>query len=251
MDNRYYDLLRRTDQKGFYDSINNSENELYDLLWDLFEKVVIESAEIYDLDFRENNQFRYTIEHSATLEFFPDNGYFRKRVGPNPFRDDSEEAGIHLQFSILPQMSCLFAVSFQIWGAPERRAFKKLWEKHRQRISTLFSKIKPMVGSGESHVPLIHFASIDDLLDCYFEQKDERNFLGLSYPFAETEETDSAQDFMVIMALFYHSIKDYCLDRIDNFDQWYSEVNRFYAGHVPELPFPLPCVELTIATDAE
>jgi len=251
MDKQYYDRLRRTDQEGYFDSINNPKNELYDLLWDLFEKVVIEPAEVFDQDFRDNNQFRYTIEQSVTLEFFPDDGYFRKRVGPNPFRDDSEEAGIHLQFSILPQMSCLFSVQFLIWGAPERKSFRTLWKNRRHRISTLLGKIKPMIEAGDSSTPLIHSASIEDLLDHYFEQKDSRSYLIFSYPFAEIEETDSAQDFMVIMAFFYHCIKDYSLDRIDNFDRLYEEADRFYAGHIPELPHPLPCVELAIAADAE
>jgi hypothetical protein len=251
MDNLYYDLLRQADQDRFYNAINNSDDDLYDLLWDLFEKVVIESGEIYDLDFRENNQFRYTIEQSATLEFFPESGYFRKRVGANPFRNDSEEAGIHLQFSILPQMSCLFVVSFQIWGAPEKRAFRFLWKHHRQRIATLLDKVKPMIETGSPSSALLHTVSIADFLDSYFQQKDDLNYLRLSYPFAEAEETDSAQDFMVIMALLYHAVRDYCLDKTDTVPIWYEETAQFYSNHIPELPAPLPCVELAIATDAE
>ena len=50
MDSRYYDLLRQASQEEFYQAINNPEGELHNILWDLFETVVIEPAELFDTE---------------------------------------------------------------------------------------------------------------------------------------------------------------------------------------------------------
>ncbi len=70
MDNHYYEVLRNASQEDFYQAVNNPEDELYDIVWDLFETAVIEPGEIFDTDFRNQNQFRYSINSGVTLEFF-------------------------------------------------------------------------------------------------------------------------------------------------------------------------------------
>ncbi len=251
MDARYYRILRRATQEEFYSSINDPDDELYDILWDLFERLVIEPGEIFDPDFSDNNQFRYSINSSATLEFFPDSRYFQKRIDPNPYEDDSDAAGIHLQFSILPTMSCLFSVGLQIWGAAERQAFRNLWVSHRRVLSSLFRRSKPMVAHRLPRAAVDCSRSLDALLDNYFSIRDPESFLSLHYSFAQTDETDTAQSFMVTMALLYHSIRSYCQDKSDSFEECYRYMKKFYCGHIPELPVPLPCVEVAIATDAD
>ena len=251
MDARYYEILRQASQEDLYNSINDPEDELYDIIWDLFEKVVIEPAEVYDSDFRDRNQFRYSIDSRTTLEFFPDPAYFRKRLEPNPYKDDSDAAGIHLRFSVLPEMSCLFSVGFQVWGAAERQAFKKLWRKHRQLLSGLFKKSKPMLSTRAHYATVECSRTLPEMLDNYFLVNDPENFLSLDYSFAEADESDIAQSFMVTMSLFYHAVREYCQNKQDTMEHWSAELKEYYSGHIPELPAPLPCVELAIPTDAE
>jgi hypothetical protein len=251
MDVRYYEILRQAKQEELYNSINDPEDELYDVIWDLFEKVVIEPAEVFDADFRERNQFRYSINSHTTLEFFPDASYFRKRLEPNPYKDDSDSAGIHLKFSLLQDMSCLFSVGFQVWGASERLAFKRLWSTHRELLADLFRRSKPMVATRIPYAAVQHSRTIEEMLDNYFTIKDPENSIALDYSFAEADESDIAQSFMVTMSLLYHCIKDYCQNKEDILLHWFAHLKEFYSGHIPELPPPLPCVELRIAADAE
>lgn len=251
MDSRYYQLLRSATQEELHQAITDPEDELYDIIWDLFETVVIEPAEIFDVDFRDRNQFRYSIDAGATLEFFPDPSFFQKRIEPNPYQDESDAAGIHLKFSILPYKSCLFSVGFQIWGWSERLAFKKLWRQHRRLLSELFRRAKPMVFTLLPFPPVEHAGSLDEMLDHYFQIRDPENFIALQYSFAQTDESDVAQNFMVTMNLLYHSIRDYCQKKEDSLVYWYGELRDFYSGHLPDLPPPLPCVELAIVSDTE
>lgn len=251
MDTRYYQILRQASQEEFYNSINDPEDELYDVVWDLFETVVIEPAEIFDRDFRDTNQFRYSINSGATLEFFPDAEYFRKRIEPNPFRNNSDAAGVHLKLILAPEMSCLFSVGFQIWGSTERLAFKRLWRTHRKLLAGLFRRCKPMVSTRLSQPLLHHAGNLEEMLDGYFSLRDPDHFLFLNYSFAQTDDSDWAQNFMVVMAMLYHSIKDYCRGKRDRLPYWYSKMREFYSGHLPELPASLPCVEVTISSDAE
>jgi len=251
MDARYYEILRLASQEDLYNSINDPEDELYDIIWDLFEKVVIEPAEIFDSDFRDRNQFRYSIDSQTTLEFFPDPEYFRKRLGPNPYKDDADAAGIHLKFSLLPDMSCLFSVGFQVWGAKERKAFRRLWRKHRELLSDLFMCCKPMLSTRIPYNAVDHSGTLQEMLDNYFMIRDPEDFLALDYSFAEADESDIAQSFMVIMSLLYYTIRDYCQNREDTLVHWAKHLKEFYSGHIPELPAPLPCVELAIPTDAD
>ncbi len=251
MDSRYYEILRQASQEDLYNSINDPEDELYDIIWDLFEKVVIEPAEIFDSDFRDRNQFRYSINSRTTLEFFPDPEYFRKRLEPNPYKDDSDAAGIHLKFSLLPDMSCLFSVGFQVWGSAERKAFKKMWRRHRELLLDLFKRSKPMISTKIHYAAVEYSRNLREMLDNYFMIKDAENFLALDYSFAEADESDIAQSFMVTMSLLYYAIRDYCQSKEDTLPHWFNQLKEFYSGHIPELPAPLPCVELTIPTDAE
>ena len=250
MDSRYYEILRQATQEDFFSAINDPEDEMYDIVWDLFETVVIEPAEIFDKEFREQNQFRYSINSGVTLEFFPEASYFERRIEPNPFKDDSDPAGIHLKFALMPEMSCLFSASFQVWGAAERTALKKLWRQHRKLLSDLFRRVKPMVFTLVPQPGIELAANLEELLDNYFAVRDSENFIAFQYSFAQTDEAELAQNFMVTMALVYQSIKDLCLNKVDHLGYWFAFMRDFYSGHLPELPAPLPCVELVISSDA-
>lgn len=251
MDERFYSVFRQATQEELYQAVRDPENELYDIVWDLFETVVIEPAELFDPDFREENQFRYHISGRATLEFFPCEGYFEKRIEPNPFRDEADPAGIHLKFSLLPDMSCLFSTGFQVWGAPERQALKKLWFKHRSSLCDLFRKNRPMISTLIPFPAVEYASSLEEMLDNYFQVRDPENFLSFNYAFARTDEADVAQNFMVTMAMLYYAVRDYCLDKEDRLRHWHQKLRDFYSGHLPELPAPLPCVPLTISKDAD
>lgn len=249
MDSRYYDILRTASQETFYQAINNPEEELYEVLWDIFETVVIEPAEIFDNDFRENNQFRYSINSSLILEFFPDISYFESRKEPDPYRDNVDAAGIHLRLAIQPFMSCLFSVELQIWGRAERLAFKKLWRDHRDTLANLLRCAKPTIFTAVPFPTVDHATSLEQMLDNYFSVRDPENLIQLQYPFACFDDTGHAQDFMVFMAVLYHSIRDYCRKKKANLNQWVGRLEQFYSGRTPDLPAPLPCVEMSMKTD--
>ncbi|MGH9341714.1 MAG: hypothetical protein ACRD1R_19540 [Acidobacteriota bacterium] len=246
MDSRYYDILRQASQEEFYQAINQPEDELYDLLWDLFENVVIEPAEIFDPDFREKNQFRYSIDSVVTLEFFPDQPYYQERTEPDPYQDGSDAAGIHLKFSIMPQKSCLFSARFHVWGRAERLAFKKLWRRHRNLLSEVFQKAKPMVFTAVPFPAMDHALGFDEMLDHYFSSPDAENSIELQYSFAQFDETELAQNFMVYMSLLYHSIRNICQHEKDRFEFLFGRISDFYSGRPPDLPAPLPCVEFVL-----
>ncbi len=249
MDDRYYEILRSSSQEEFYQAINNSEAELYEILWGLFETAVIEPAEIFNGDFRSQNQFRYSLGEGAILEFFPGVSYFNNRKEPDPYTDDTEAAGIHLKLAIQPYMSCLFSVGFQVWGRPERMAFRQLWRRNRKLLANIFHRAKPMVFTAIPFPAVEHAATVDEMLDNYFSISDPENFLELQYSFAQFDETVHAENFMVYMALLYHSIKDYCLEKEFRLEHWLDQMKHFYSGRLPDLPAPLPCVEVTIRTD--
>lgn len=251
MDARYYEIFRQASQEDFYNAINDPEDELYDLVWDLFETLVIEPAEIFDPEFREANQFRYSISDGAALEFFPEAGYFDKRIEPNPYRDDSDPAGVHLRFSLMPHRSCLFQVGFQTWGSGERSSLKKLWRDHRKLLADLFRRVKPMIWTRRVFPAVEHAAGLEEMLDTYFGTRDQESFISFNYAFAQTDDVDVAQNFMVAMALLYHAIKEMTQHRQPTLEQRYQQLREFYSGHIPELPAPLPCVELAIASDTE
>lgn len=249
MDDRYYEILRSTSQEDLYQAINDPEAELYDILWDLFETVVIEPAETFDSDFRNHNQFRYSIDDGAVLEFFPAVSYFKNRNEPDPYNDDVEAAGIHLRLAIQPHMSCLFSVGFQLWGRTERLAFKQLWQRNRRILAHILHRAKPMVITSVPFGIVDHASTLDEMLDNYFSVSDPENFLGLQYSFAQFDDTVSAENFMVYMALFYHCTKDFCQRKRVRLDYWMSRVKRFYSGRLPDLPPPIPCVEVTVRSD--
>lgn len=251
MESRYYQILRQASQEDYYQAVNNPDDELYHLLWDLFEEVVIEPAEIFDSDFREHNQFRYSINSGLTLEFFPEATYFQRRVEPNPFRHDSDAAGVHLKLSILPEMSCLFTAAFQVWGRSERIAFKKLWRQHPQLLSDILRRAKPMVFTALPFPTVDYATNLNELLDNYFSVRDPEHFLELQYSFAQFDESQTAQNFMAYMALLYHCIKAFCQDKEDTVLQTSHRLREFYSGRPPDLPAPLPCVELAITSDTE
>lgn len=249
MDSHYYDQLRTATQDEFYEAVNDPDHELYDILWDVFESVVIEPAEIFDEEFGSRNQFRYSIDSEVTMEFFPDSSYFEKRLGPSPYKDGSDAAGIHLKFSVLPDMSCLFSVSLQIWGKPERQAFRRLWREHRGLLSQILGQAQPMIEKRLPNSGMDFASSVEEMLDNYFGVRDSENFLEFRYPFAQFDETDQAQNFMTYMALIYHSIRGLCETRNSNLAQHYARLEEFFSGYLPKLPPPLPCVELAFSSD--
>ncbi|HXK61866.1 MAG TPA: hypothetical protein PLP42_18415 [Acidobacteriota bacterium] len=249
MHTRYYEMLRGCSQDDFYQALNDPEHELYEIVWDAFETVVIDPAEIYDPDFREVNQFRYRIgESSATLEFFPNQTYFMGRPGPDPYRDNSDSAGIHLKFSILPNMTCLFCASLGIWGYSERESFRKLWFRHRNLLSGLFRRAKPIVFTSILFPDVEYAPSLEKMLDCYFSVRDPNNLIELQYSFPQLEDSGEAQNFMAYMALLYHMIRSMVDSGKDMTMTWISRLNEFYAGHLPDVPPPLPCVALFDST---
>lgn len=249
MERRYYEILRSAGQEEYYEAINSPDHELYDVLWDLFETVVIEPAEVFDADFNNHNQFRYSINSRVVLEFFPDSEYFSQRFEPNPYRDGADAAGIHLKFSIFPERSCLFAVGLQIWGRSERLAFKKLWKQHRSLIGDLLQRSKPMVSKRIPFPAMDYSSSLEEMLDNYFAVRDSENFLELQYPFAQLDETESAQNFMIYMGMLYHSIRSHCQDRENRIESLSERLREFFSGQLPDLAPPLPCVEMTITSD--
>ena len=249
MERRYYEILRNATQEEYYEAINSPDHELYDVLWDLFETVVIEPAEVFDPDFNNHNQFRYSINSEVTLEFFPDSDYFAKRFEPNPYRDGTDAAGIHLKFSILPERSCLFSVGLQIWGRSERLAFKKLWKQHRPLLRDLLRRSKPMVSKRIPFPAMDYSSNLDEMLDNYFAVRDSENFLELQYAFAQLDETESAYNYMVYMGLLYHAIRAHCQDRENRVEQLAQRLREFFAGPLPDLAHPLPSVEMTITSD--
>jgi hypothetical protein len=251
MNSRVYELLRYATQEEYYQAINDPEDELYDVLWDIFETVVIEPAEIFDSDFRDRNQFRYRIDGGATLEFFPEAAYFRKRAEPDPYRDDSDAAGIHLKFSILPYMSCLFSVGFQVWGRAERSAFRRIWQNHKDICCEILKRAKPMVFTAATIPAMEKASSLEEMLDAYFSRRDPENFIELQYSFAQFDETDVAQSFIVYMAFLYHSIKTLCYRRENIVERTFEKLREFYSNRPPDLPAPLPCVEIITITDSE
>ncbi len=251
MERHYYELLRNASQEDYYEAINSPDHELYDILWDLFETVVIEPAEVFDTDFGSRNQFRYSINSTVTLEFFPDAPYFEKRFEANPYRDGSDAAGIHLKFSIFPDRSCLFAVGLQIWGRPERLAFKKLWKENRKLFNDLLRRAKPMIEKRIPFPAMDYSANLEEMLDNYFAVRDSENFIELQYPFAQFDEAELAQNFMVYMGLLYHSIRDHCQRQEQSAERMHERLREFYSGSPPDLPPPLPCVDLAITSDTE
>lgn len=251
MDQRYYQLLRTASEEEFQQGITNPEDELYDIVWDLFETVVVEPGEVFDPEFREHNQFRYFINGGASLEFFPEASYFKRRVEPDPNREDGQSAGLHLTFSILPYMSCLFSVGLHVWGAGERMAFKKLWKQHRKLLTDLLRCAKPMFFTAVPFPSVDHADSVEEMLDSYFAVRDPENSIELQYSFAQFDDTDTAQNFMIYMALLYHSIRDYCCKKENLLEFRLGHMKEFFSGRLPELPAPLPCVELAITSDTE
>lgn len=249
MERQYYQRLRRATQEDYYEAINSPDHELYDLLWDLFETVVIEPAEVFDAEFGKRNQFRYSIGSVVTLEFFPDVSYFEARCDVNPYKDGDDPAGIHLKFSVHPEMTCLFSVALQIWGTAERRAFKQLWSRQRSFLAEILENAKPMVQKRIPFPAMDHASSLDEMLDNYFAVRDSQNFLELQYPFAQFDESESAQNFMIYMSLLYNLIRDRCQKGRTRWAKHRAVLCEFFAGRLPELPPPLPCVEMAIPTE--
>ncbi len=245
------DLAQATPEE-YYEAINCPDHELYHVLWDLFETIVIEPAEVVNTNFGSHNKFRYRINPTAvTLEFVPEKSSFEKRLEPNPFRDGSDAGGIHLKLMITPEKSCLFSVALQIWGQTERLAFKKLWKLNRSIVADMLRRAKPMVSKRIGFPAMDHSAGIEEMLDHYFSVRDAENFIGLHYSFARFDETDIAQKFMTQMAFLYHCIRQICEKKECRPQQLLTRLKDFYSGHLPELPPSLPCVELAISSEKE
>ena len=96
-----------------------------------------------------------------------------------------------------------------------------------------------------------HASSIGVALDNYLSLNDADNFLHFRYPFPNTDAADAAQNFMVTMAMIYHAVVDYCISKNDTLEDLSQIVYDFYSGRIPELPPPLPCVDLGIVADIE
>ncbi len=251
MERQYYTTLRRASRDEFHEAVNNPDHELYEVIWDLFETVVIEPAEVFDPSFGKRNQYRSSIESVVTLEFFPEATYFRSRPESNPYIDGCDAAGIHLKLSVHPEMSCLFSVALQVWGRRERQVFGQLWKRHRTFLAQVMEYAKPMVRKQITFPAMDHAASLSEMLDSYFAVRDAENFLEFRYPFAQFDESDAAQNFMIYMSLIYHLIRERCQNRRSRISHHRATLCEFFAGRLPDLPPPLPCVELAIATDKE
>ena len=251
MDRQYYEQLRDASEDDFEAAINTPEHALYDILWDLFETVVIEPAEVFDSDFDSHNRFRYIVDDQVTMEFLPDINYFEKRLGPAPEVDGSGAAGIHLKLMLQPNESCLFAVGLQIWGRPERLAFKRFWGQNRSLVLGILNKARPMVNNKTS-LPAMEYANgFEEILDTYFVARDPENFIEFKYPFVQLDETVSAQTFMTYMGLLYHAIKGQCRHHQIDPSELYNTLRDFHAGQLPELTYSLPNVELTVPSEIE
>ncbi len=243
MNRSFYDSLRRASQQDLYRAVNDPDDELYDIVWDLFESVVIEPAEVFDQDFRDLNQFRYRISSSvATLEFFPDRTYFVDRLEPNPYRDDSDAAGLHLKLSIMPSMTCLFSVGLTIWGKTERVSFQGLWSRYRETLAELLGRAKPILFTSFPFPQLEHASSVEEMLDLYFGQHDPEDSIELQYSFPDMDETGDPQNFMVYMGMLYHMLRTFRYPATDMSKVWLTRLTDFYSGYLPDLPPPLPCV---------
>lgn len=250
MDWRYYEMLRCSGSDEFDSAINDPEDELYGIVWGLFERLVIDPAEIIKAGFCGENRFRYSISSEPILEFIPEDAYFTKRLAPAPADEESGPAGIHLQFVMLPRFSCLFSVRLAIWGAEEHRALKYLWQRHRHPFTTLLRRIKPVICVDPGLSRIRNAESVDHLLDLYFSLKDGSHHIEFQYPFASTDDADDAQNFMIAAAVIYESVRGYVENRSDSFKRNLAVVRDFYSGHFPQIPPPLPCVDLAVATDA-
>ncbi|GAB4118030.1 MAG: hypothetical protein Kow001_18040 [Acidobacteriota bacterium] len=250
MDARFYRLLRDATAEEFYNAINDPEDILYDVVWDLFEKVVIEPGEVFDEGFRDRNQFRFSIDSEVVMEFFPEADYFGNRVECNPYRDDGDAAGVHLRLCVQPGMSCLFSVAFVVWGPAERQALQNLWYHHRDLLSVALGRVKPMVACRIPYPAVEHAATLQEMLDNYFLVSDSEQFLAFQYPFPQVENSDDAQVFMTTMSMLYHAVRALSDSGQDRLEELYERLLHHHAGHLPDLPSPLPCVEMPIATDA-
>ena len=93
--------------------------------------------------------------------------------------------------------------------------------------------------------------SLEEMLDNYFAVRDSESFLEFQYPFAQFDETDFGQNFMIYMGLLYHSIREQCQHRRSEPEGLHDCMRDFYSGHLPELPPPLPSVELVIPSGIE
>ena len=51
---------------------------------------------------------------------------------------------------------------------------------------------------------------------------------------------------MIYMGLLYHTIREQCQQRRSEPEGLHNCMRDFYSGHLPELPPPLPSVELVI-----
>jgi hypothetical protein len=247
MNELYYTILRAASSDRFHDAINNRKDELYEVVWDLFETVVIEPAELFEPDFRDQNQFCYRVgNNGAALAFSP----VRETASEDGEADQGgaapEASGIRLELSILPHMSCLFSVSLQVAGIRERDAFRSIWRAHRAEVGRLLHLAKPMVSTARSYAPLEHAGTLDHLLDVYFRLPSTDNWIELRYPFVDAEQTETAQNFTVYAALLYHTIRDQCWSGVDQMGYWLARTMDHFSGRLPELPPPFPCVDLTL-----
>lgn len=251
MDVRFYRLLREAQAEDFYDAINDPEDELYDVLWDLFEKVVIEPGEVFDEAFRDHNQFRFSIDASAVMEFFPHSDYYGGRAESNPYVDDGEAAGIHLRLVVHPEMSCLFSTELLVWGAAERKALQMLWFSHRELLALCLDRAKPMLSSLMPYPAVEHATTLAEALDNYCMVRDPENFLSFQYSFPLVDEAEAPTTFMTTMAMLYHAIRNLCEVGVDQLQELHIQLARHHAGRLPDLPHPLPRVAMHLATDTE
>ncbi len=56
---------------------------------------------------------------------------------------------------------------------------------------------------------------------------------------------------MIYMSLIYQLIRDRCQTQRSLAEKHRATLHEFFAGRLPDVPPPLPCVELAIATDKE
>lgn len=251
MDLHLYRSLRSSGASDLHQGVNDPEHPFYEVLWELFEELVVEPAEVFDSEFSESNQFRFAGIQELVMEFLPGPEYYRSTGRPNPVELASDRGGLHLQLHVAPSRSCLFSVGFVLSDHREVEAFRRLWEPHRRLIRLLLHKARPTITHRLPAALVNHARTVEELLDNCLGYAERSPFLALQYPFARADDSEAPADFMVFMAMFYLSVRSLVEDGEDIVLDCFHRLKSFYGSRLPSLPPPLPFVELTISKDAE
>jgi|GEM_PF-1859553 hypothetical protein len=251
MDLHVYRALRAAQPSDLLRAVNDPEEDLYEVVWNLFDELVVEPAEVFDTDFGEKNQFRLVANRHFVMEFLPHAVYYSRRFLLNPVETASEQGGLQLQLQVFPSHSCLFSVGLQIWGPDELGAFVTLWTRHRRLLRLLLDKVKPTIFHWLPGAAVDHADNLEQLIENCLNTPNPENYLAFRYAFARADEDEAPQDFMMVMSLLYFSLRSVVEDEGDILLDGFDRLKGFYRSRLPDLPPPLPCVEITINQDAD